>query len=367
MSIVVIAAVGFGIWYVNRATGFTGYKVTYTKTVSVESSEQYEPYKKGYIRYDRDGAEAVGGDGALLWNVPYSMVSPIISVCGDYAAFADKNTRQVYITDDSGVIYPITVLYPIQEIEVAKQGVIAVRMNEGTDDYIYVLDKDGNLLVDIKTQELKDGFPVYIALSQDGQKLVTAYLVIEGDSISNWVTFYNFGNVGQSYVNKLVGVYKYDTAVAEVCFINNNTVCAFRENGPVIYSMKELPEVQKELTFSQEIYNVFYNEEYVGVAYSISSNNVSKQVQLYTSTGELIFDKTVANGFSKIILAGENIVTYGHSVFEIWKPDGTKLVSTVFDESVETVYNVNTSDEFILIEEDAVKTIKLTTDKEESK
>ena len=51
---------------------------------------------------------------------------------------------------------------------------------------------------------------VAMALSQDGRKLVTSYLSLGNGKLESWVTFYNFGDVGQNYVDNMVGSYSFE-------------------------------------------------------------------------------------------------------------------------------------------------------------
>ena len=58
----------------------------------VLSQNKYVRYGDGYIKYDTDGAEAIK-DGVAIWNISFDMKKPIVDVCGDYAAFADKGMQ----------------------------------------------------------------------------------------------------------------------------------------------------------------------------------------------------------------------------------------------------------------------------------
>lgn len=51
--------------------------------------------------------------------------TPIVDVCGDYLAIADKNSNTIYIFNKKGKVGEVNTSYPIIKIEVAQQGVVA--------------------------------------------------------------------------------------------------------------------------------------------------------------------------------------------------------------------------------------------------
>ena len=70
-----------------------------------------------------------------------------------------------------------------------------------------------------------------VALSEDGKKLFTSYVYVDGVEVKNGLAAYNFGSVGQNEnSDRLMGGYKFaDTIIPKVEFLDNNTVCAYRD------------------------------------------------------------------------------------------------------------------------------------------
>ena len=70
----------------------------------------------------------------------------------------------------------------------------------------------------------KSGYPVAIAISDDGKQIAVSYLKAENGKVTSSVGFYNFSSVGQNYTDNLVGGYGYaDAVVPLISFMNNDT------------------------------------------------------------------------------------------------------------------------------------------------
>ena len=104
------------------------------------------------------------------------------------------------------------------------------------------------------------GFPLDISLSPDGRKLVTSYVNVEGGNTVSWVTFYNFGGVGQSYVDKIVGTFSYDgDIVPRVEFLDNDKVAVLRQNEAEVFSFREIPELSAMIGPEGRIKSIFFD------------------------------------------------------------------------------------------------------------
>ena len=300
----------------------------------VLSQNRYVRYGDGYIKYDTDGAEAIK-DGVALWNVSFDMKKPIVDVCGAYAAFADKGMQSLCITDGQGGNSSINVPEKIVGISVASQGVTAVWTDSLSKDHIYIYDINGVRLLDIETSIAEDGFPLSIDLSEDGKKLVTSYMKI-GDEITSWITFYNFGSVGQNYAGRVVGSFSYQgKIIPEVKYINNDRVCAFGEECCILYRMKELP-TQLAIQEATRLSAVCSDSDSVCLA-ERETDGTSK-ITIFDPDGKS--KKTIVTGmaYSGMCVEGDELIIYNNSSIIIYNLDGSEKYRTPLDGGIRSVY-----------------------------
>ena len=251
--LVVLILAGIFLWQFFQNHVFENYKVI--SEVSLYSN--LVGYKMGnneLLVYSNDGAKAISADGEVAWEVSYQLDNPEITWCEDVAAVADIGGQSVYVIAENGIPYNYEVIYPIIKHEVAKQGVTAVLLDNGTEDFVQLYDINGTLRVDLNTQTKIDGIPVDIALSEDGQKLVTLYVTFQGDSMICKVTFYNAGEVGKNYISNIVGqkIYDENRLAYDIGFLNEDTLYILLEDGLLI--------LNKLLNFEGENFSSFLKE-----------------------------------------------------------------------------------------------------------
>lgn len=247
--------------------GYRTFEVTNVIDKNDDVSVNYQVIGDGLIRYSKDGASYTDKNGKLLWNQTFEMSNAQVVFCGDYMAIADIGSNQMRIFNQAGQIAVINALYPIEGIQIAEQGVVAAVLADSDQHYINLYDASGRDLVKIKATINKTGYPIDIALSNDGTKLAVSYLVISGGDVTTQIVFYKFGKTSDSGDN-VVGTYNYDQIFPKIEFINNNTIVAFGEMGFEIYSMKDsVPEVVLEKVFDNDIKSIFYNEQYIGFVF----------------------------------------------------------------------------------------------------
>ncbi len=227
----------------------------------------WHAYKDGFLRCTSDGAYAVDADGERLWNVTYDMRNPIADVNGECAAIADKGGDKLYICDGSETVCSVTVRpSKILDVETAQQGVTAVWTAQIDDDYFFVYDSRGNLLLEMKTTIENTGFPVDMDLSADGQRLAVAFVDILGDAMTSKVVFYNFSDVGKNYPDRVVGTAEYEDGVSRVSFMGDS-LTIFRENGLSVYEYKELPALCYDHEYEEQPKSVVSDGKNICVIY----------------------------------------------------------------------------------------------------
>ena len=335
LIILIICALGsIGLIIYKQVRDNKAYVHEIISSQEVLSQNKYVRYGEGYIKYDTDGAEAIK-DGVALWNISFDMKKPIVDVCGNYAAFADKGMQSLCITDGQGGNYSINVPEKIVGISVAAQGVTAVWTDSLSKDHIYVYDINGVLLLDIETSIAADGFPLSIDLSEDGMKLVTSYMKID-DELTSWITFYNFGSVGQNYAGRMVGSISYKgKIIPEVRFINNDRVCAFGEDGCILYKMKEKP-VELATQEATRLSAVCSDAENVVLAESETDGTT--KITVFDTDGKS--KKTIVTGmtYSGMCVEGDELTIYNNSSIIIYYLNGSEKYRTNLDGGIRSVY-----------------------------
>lgn len=339
---------------------YRSYKVVKTMDVTGETAIGYLNYGSSLVKYSRDGAVAYDKDGGLQWNGSYEMSDPIADTCGKYVVVADRGGTLIHIFDENGAVSNITTLYKIVKVEIASQGVVAALMEEGDINYYFLYDTDGTVLVDKGNSINNEGYPMDIALSDDGKKLIINCLDVSEGKLASNLGCYNFDEVGQNWVNNMVGGFPFNNGhiVPEVAFLNNNTFCAYKDNGFVLYEMNQMPKKIHEETLEGRILSVFYNEKYTGVVLE-PKEGTSKRIMLYNLKGDKILDKPLNFDYKKIMLVDEEIIMFDNLSCLIMKTSGKVKFRYPFEGYVAGVYPINNLDRYFLVNGNQISQIQL--------
>ena len=336
-----------------KKTTFNTWEVV--KTTNNISDARVLQTDKGFVLYNHDGAEGHSADGTVLWNISYDMNNPIADACGDYAAFADNGAQEARVTDGTGANYVVTVSEPIKEISVAAQGVTAIRTDAGTADHIYIYNISGEQLLDIKTEVKKSGFAIAMDLSEDGTKLVTSYTKV-GDVQESWLTFYNFGNVGQNYSDKIVGSYSFNSGmIPYVQFTDNSHVVVADDSKCIIYKFREVPEEIKRI--EGHLSTVSSNAEAVTLAFD--SGNGLKKIASYSIEGEPITSVETGVKYNMITTYKNELIVAMDSAFVIFRKNGNEKIRTGYDEQIELIFTSSINECYTIVGKTQTKVIRL--------
>ena len=339
---------------------YNNYKVRKTIKIETGSNSQYQAFGEFVVKYSNDGISYINGT-ETIWNEAYEMKSPIVDVCGDYLAIADKNSNTIYIFNKKGKVGEVNTSYPIIKIEVAQQGVVAALLEEASANYIELYDKEGNLIVSHKSLLSENGFPLSFSISNDGEKMMTSYLSIKEGSTENQVIFYNFSNVGKDEVDRVVGTFNQygETIVPAVYFVSNEDAIAIGDNVLTIYKMKEKPTIRKEIKFDKEIQKVFYNEKYVGLIFENSKGDTPYKMEVYSLSGEKIMSKEIEMNLDHVKFAGKNVLMYDDVTCELISLKGVVKFKHVFTKQLDAIVPMESTNTFLLMTKNKIEEISL--------
>lgn len=363
--VVVIVAIVIAagcIFFVN--TNYNDYEVVEETGVKNASIVDYVPYQNSLLKFSRDGAVYVDEKGESVWNETFAMKMPAADVSGEYAAIADLNGNDVYVFNKEGKVSSTTMPYKICDIAVAGQGEFAVILEGEKENYINIYDKNGEQISEIQTTIDKSGYPMDIDLSEDGEKLFSTYLYLDGANAKNGLAAYNFGAVGQNEnADRLMGGYQLeDMIVPKVEFLDNNTICAFGDTQFIIYTMKEKPSQKAVIVFEEEVQSVVYNSDYIGVVLpnkSDGKNAAPYILELYNTSGRKVMTQEIDFAYENVRMSKDEIVFTGGTECRIYTIKGDLKFSYVFQKNVKDMVPTGYSRRYIVLYDNGSEVIKL--------
>lgn len=357
--VVIFFAVGYRIYIKNRV--FSGYDVVSIAKITQNIDSRYLEFGNNVLRYNMDGIVCLEKDNDKVWEISYRMKYPIVALCGDYGAVASQKEDEIYVFNRTGLMGRIDVNYPIVDIDVSAHGVVAVNMEYGGMNYVDIYEYDGKRKVASKTALEGNGYPLDIALSYDGQKLMISYLDISEEALKSSVVFYNFSEVGENYIWNMVGAYDdyyEETIIPQVTFLNEDTACAVGDDRITIFNMKEIPEIRADIKLTKELESFFAGEDYIALVFDNGDNGGLHKVEIYDTDGQKQLDYELDKSYKALRFIKDYILIYNEYSCIIFDMSGKEVFSHTFDTAVVLLEPLSLT-EYILITDSTLSEIKL--------
>ena len=353
--VAVIAAVGF---YMEKRS-YHNYKI-------VQSSEQEDVISTSYVemdgdilRYSPDGVSLVSDKMNTLWSETYQMQNPMADVNGTRAVIADKDGTELEIYDKSGKTGSVTTSYSIIKARVSKSGMVAAILDGGDDTWINFYSTDGSLIAENQTKVDDPGYPLDVAVSDDGVVMMVTYQFVEGSDTTSYVAFYNFGDVGQNEDDRIVSGYKYEgVVVPQIQYLDNNQSVALKDNGFTLYQGSQIPKEVKTVKVDQEIVSTFFDNDVIGLVFKNDSKDKQYTMEVYTTDGKLKFQQDFNIPYTTIKLSGGNILMYNSSQMCVMNSRGVQKYMGSVDGTIKDFFKIGWN-RYLLVLDSGVDVIKL--------
>lgn len=360
ITVVAIAAAVTAVGFYIEKRSYHNYKV-------VQSSEQEDVVSTSYIemdgdilRYSPDGVSLVSDKMSTLWSETYQMQNPVADVNGTRAVIADKDGTTLEIYDKSGKTGSVTTSYSIIKARVSKSGLVAAILDGGDDTWIDFYSTDGSLIAENQTKIDDPGYPLDIAVSEDGVVMMVTYQFVDGIDTTSYVAFYNFGDVGQNEDDRIVSGYKYEgVVVPQIQYLSNNRSIALKDNGFTIYQGSQIPKEVKTIETDKEIVSTFYDDDMVGLVFKNDSKDKQYIMEVYnTADGKLKFKEDFNIPYTTIKLSGGNILMYNSSQMCVMNSRGVQKYLGSVDGTIKDFFKIGMN-RYLLVLDSGVDVIKL--------
>jgi len=342
---------------------FKGYKVLHSVDINFENHASYEEFGGNLLKYTSDGVSYINSNGDIVWTAGIDMKVPIADVCGDYAVVADKGGNSLSIFNLEGQVGSQTMQYSILDVSIAAQGAVTVVLESDTTNYVNMYSKAGDMIYEIQTSIDKSGYPLDIAISENGQKLITSYFLLDGVEAKNALTTYNFGEVGQNEnADRMVGGFTFtDELFAKVQFVTNDVIAAFSDKEIVIYAMREKPTERKRISYDGDIQSVFYSHSYIGVIERSKDAEAGSDLvmRVFDLSGDEKFSYPFTMVYDNIYASEEDIIVTGTNQCLIVTKNGRTKFRYAFDSMIRSMIPSSGKNEYIVTLEGRTETIRL--------
>lgn len=310
----------------------------YKEETETESNDDvtYETFARGYVKYSKNGIEYQKRFGVAEWNISVSYQNPYLVKSDSYILLADKSSNELMIFDVDGKVGELTLKYPIVQADISNQGVIEVILQGEESNFIQVYDIEGNIIAEMKSSIDETGYPVTAAISPDGTKLVVSYFTIDGLSSKTTITFYDFSKQLQTDSVSLVGGFDYeDCLIPRLKFTSNHILVAIGDSVTYYYDISDEPEVEKEVSFEEEIQSIFIGDDYIGYVLDNSeqSDEEKYRICLYTKRGIKKLDTTLDMNYESIEMRGRQIIAVRDNECMIMNIGGKVIFQDTLDGS----------------------------------
>ena len=292
-----------------------------------------------------------------IWNETYTMQNPIADVNGSRAVIADSEGTSLYICDKKGVTGTVTTSYSIIKVRIAANGMVAAILDNDENTWINFYNSDGSLVAENLTKIDDPGYPMDVAVSDNGVMMVT-FQYVDGSKTTSYVAFYNYGDVGQNEDDRIVSGYTYENVVIpQVECISESQYIALRDDGFSTYQGNQIPKEVKTINVKQEIVSTFFDDQRIGLVFKNNSKDSEYTMEVYSMNGQLKFRKNFNVAYSTIKMSDGNIIMYNSSQICVMNSRGVQKYMGSVDGTIRDFFKIGWN-KYLMVMDNGVSTIK---------
>lgn len=357
-TVAVVAAVAVGLVLFIEKRSYRTYDIIQTSEQEDIVSTKYEVMSGKILRYSQDGAALVNSEMDAYWSSLYEMQNPVADIRGDWAVIADVDGTSMKIFDKDGEVGSVTTSYSIVKARISSNGLVAAILDGGDSTWINYYDSDGSLIAENQTHVEDPGYPMDVAVSDNGEIMMVTYQFIDGSDTTSYVAFYNFGDVGQNEDDRIVSGYTYEgVVIPEIRYFDAERSVALREDGFTVYKGRQIPKESVTEKVDKEIVSTFCDDDTIGMVFKNGNKDKQYTMKVYSINGSLRFTKDFNIPYTTIKISGGNILLYNDSQICVMNSRGVEKYSGTVDGSINNFIKIGWN-RYLLVLDSGVNVIK---------
>lgn len=358
VTAIVIVAVAAAVLIFVEKRSYRNYRILQTSEQEDIVSTKYEVMAGKVLRYSPEGASLVNSEMEAYWSTLYEMENPVADINDSWAVIADIDGTDLKIFDKNGEVGSVTTSYNIVKARISSNGLVAAILDGGDATWINYYNSDGSLIAENQTHVEDPGYPMDVALSDNGQIMMVTYQFIDGSDTTSYVAFYNFGDVGQNEGDRIVSGYTYEgTVIPEIRYLDSERSAALRDDGFTLYNGKQIPKENISEKVDKEIVSTFCDEKTIGMVFKNGSKDKKYTMKVYSADGSLRFTKNFNIPYTTIKMSGGNILLYNDSQICVMNNRGVEKYNGTVDGSINNFIKIGMN-RYLLVLDSGVNVIK---------
>ena len=345
---------------------YRAYAVLNQQDVSQGSLVGYEPFKRGFLKYSKDGVSYIGEKNETYWSSSFEMKDPVIDVNGAYAVIADRTGNTLQIFDEKhGKIGECRTERSLDSASISAGGIVATLEEDSVASYIQFYNPDGTVLdITVKALLEGDGFFTALDLSDDGSQVIVGVAYLEGGVLHGKVAAYDFSekeSSGKGPMRGGVEPFAGKNLISEVRYLQNGTAFAASTRGLFFFRVGEQKvEGYSSVEAEEEIRSLCFDRSYVGIVLNDTvSKNGPYRIELYNSSGERVMHANFGEHYSASFVDKGTVFLLGSDTLTIFLKNGTKQFSGNVDFSLVRAVRRPGENRYLWLGASHIKEVKL--------
>ena len=345
---------------------YRAYAVLNQQDVSQGSLVGYEPFKRGFLKYSKDGVSYIGEKNETYWSSSFDMKDPVIDVNGAYAVIADRTGNTLQIFDEKhGKIGECRTERSLDSASISAGGIVATLEEDSVASYIQFYNPDGTVLdITVKALLEGDGFFTALDLSDDGSQVIVGVAYLEGGVLHGKVAAYDFSekeSSGKGPMRGGVEPFAGKNLISEVRYLQNGTAFAASTRGLFFFRVGEQKvEGYSSVEAEEEIRSLCFDRSYVGIVLNDTvSKNGPYRIELYNSSGERVMHANFGEHYSASFVDKGTVFLLGSDTLTIFLKNGTKQFSGNVDFSLVRAVRRPGENRYLWLGASHIKEVKL--------
>ena len=235
-------------------------------------------------------------------------------------------------------------------------------LHDEDSDVIHIYDPFSageQLLVEIPSNVVEDGYAMDFDLSPSGESIVISYLLANNGVMENKVCFYNFSEVGQDQ-NTLVGGKSFEKKmISQIQYLDENHVVIFTEDGFTIFNDMKKPEIQADVTLKEEMKSIAVDDQNIMVVTGTSGSIDNQVVHLYTLKGKEKMTREIKIQYSHVEMQKNEILFTGNQNCYILRENGTEKFLFDFGKNYDYFFPTVRENQYYFLDETTIRIVKL--------